>query len=134
MFNTAHHHRHEVAPSYPQTVTKHEHRAPTDQSVELLREMERAAETKLLASLQCVDVECSFRAMLFDVPENPFERRLRIQMSLGGKKHDFTVEIPEALTRDKTSLVAEVQQAIANRIAKECLINLPSQVQVALFG
>lgn len=32
-----------VAPAYPQTVTKHEHRAPTDESVKLLREMEDKA-------------------------------------------------------------------------------------------
>ena len=41
-------HRHENAPAYPQTV--HEHKAPTDESVRLLREMEESARDRVIAA------------------------------------------------------------------------------------
>jgi len=42
-----------VAPAYPQTV--HEHRAPTDDSVKLLREMEAAAQDSILSTYKFDD-------------------------------------------------------------------------------
>ena len=37
-------------PHYPQTINKHEHRAPTDDSVKLLREMEEKARDQVVES------------------------------------------------------------------------------------
>jgi hypothetical protein len=42
--------KHEVAPAYPQKVTVTENRAPTDDSVKLLREMEEKAKQQVIES------------------------------------------------------------------------------------
>ena len=44
-------HVHNKGPSFPSQINVHEHRAPTDQSVELLFEMEEAARKKFVGEL-----------------------------------------------------------------------------------
>ncbi|MEE8368605.1 MAG: hypothetical protein V3S30_09840, partial [Thermoanaerobaculia bacterium] len=58
LFKTTNHFSHTtVAPSYPQTI--HEHKAPTDDSVKLLREMEEAARKSVLEVYRFEDNDLS---------------------------------------------------------------------------
>lgn len=64
-----------------------EHRAPTDESVRLLREMEAEAERKLLSSVRVGDT--SFECVVHEYisPADGFSHTWRAIFSLGGKNH-----------------------------------------------
>lgn len=111
MFDT-----YQVGPSrvYHETNTRiTEHRAPTDESVRLLKELEREAQNKLVGIIRNKDNGIDFSAHVFDDCLNPFEHSIAISCSVNGKKIDFTMRLPCELKR------VELANAIVNEIGKE---------------
>jgi hypothetical protein len=72
--------------AYPSHVTVEEKRAPTDASVQLLRELEAAAHEKVLASFRLEDcpIDCVVHHMRCEQGD---EDRFIVQYRLGGKTH-----------------------------------------------
>ncbi len=97
-----------------------ERRAPTDESVRLLIEMERAAEDKVIFALQCNSTQFSFTAYIFEDHPN-FCRRMRVRFSLGDQQYDINVKIDHdaAKTRDEALLI--VRDLVAKEIANQIL-------------
>lgn len=106
----------------------HEHRAPTDQSVALLREMEREAESKLIAVVGVNTTQFSFATFVFDQPGNPFEIRLRIKFSLGEKPYDFDFPIPADCATSKYNLWQKIRERVAKEIADRILLGSFSEL------
>ncbi len=103
-----------------QTVT--EKRAPTDESVRLLGEMQKAAEDRLVCSISCQSTKFSFTSHIFEYPENMFERRMRVRFSLGESSHDFSVMLPRDTVNTREEYIAEIHKILVEKIAEKILI------------
>lgn len=108
-----HSHRHEV----------HEHRAPTDESVKLMSEMERAMLKRLLFSVRLNDcpVDCVVHALRdnFDL-----DTKWLIQYRVNGGQHRVDhvfVDKGEAPDRARERLVRELVDALGRDIAVRML-------------
>lgn len=96
----------------------HEHRAPTDASVKLLKEMEQAAKDKLVASF--VLDKNSLNGIVNIYQEVAYDRLvIEVTFDLNGKRINEVVYVH----RDETGMVEKVQTAVANRVAAEILYN-----------
>jgi len=85
-----------TSPAYPQTVTKHEHRAPTDESVKLLREMEEKAKEQVLESYR-FDADNDLANGYVVVSRSPQHLKLIITVifNLNGKEYTINEDIRE---------------------------------------
>jgi hypothetical protein len=104
-----------VAAAYPQTI--HEHRAPTDESVKILREMEEAARQSVLSTHRFNDNELKGIAVQFLMNPADFDSKLYIRFSLNGKEFQFTEILDRcnfAINREKavSALMKAVREAI----------------------
>jgi len=105
-------------------ITVNEHRAPTDDSVKLLSEMELAAENKLvcrgeirnntLAAQWNVVQECSSGAMDFKVI---------LRVKLNGTEHVLRFPVQYQYGHDTPAIVQEIRDKLANLITEQILIN-----------
>ncbi len=113
------------------TVT--EHRAPTDASVGLLREMEKAAEDKLVATLRCTATQFSFTAHVFD-DNAGFQRRMRVRFKLGDQPFDFSINVDRQTAQTKEDYIHHLRDALAKEIARLILLGSFTQlVQINQF-
>lgn len=110
------------APAYPQEV--HEHRAPTDQSVGLLREMEKTAEARVLSSHTLEDNRFHATWHIIRDWSVGFDVRVRCQLSLNGKDHTFEFTDDGARMRDKGAMAAEIHKRVVERIAAILTVDL----------
>ena len=96
----------------------HEHRAPTDASVKLLKEMEQAAKDKLVASF--ILDNNTFKGAV-NIYQEVLHDRLVIEVTfdLNGKRINEVIYTH----RDDVDLLETIKSAVANRIATELLIN-----------
>src|SRR6185436_18202387 len=98
----------------------HEHRAPTDQSVALLREMEKAARDRIIGTLELKATEFSCRAIFSEDHFSMKDRgTLRIQFTLGERLHDITVPVPANARRKELCLV--LRDTLAKEIATQAI-------------
>lgn len=83
-------------PAYPQNVTVTEKRAPTDESVRLLREMEAKAEAQVVAKLTLGGPDNTFHATVLVRQEfgRPMDR-VTVHYTLNGKKRSVDVVLDE---------------------------------------
>lgn len=120
MFNTYHTHR--TAAPYPQHVESHEHRAPTDESVRLLREMEQKAIDSVIHAIRCDANQFKFRATVME-NHRAFNKIARIQFSLNEQAIDFEVEFPRKISSIEETASA-LKKAITEKLAEVLVINL----------
>lgn len=97
----------------------HEHRAPTDQSVALLKEMEKAAAAKLISAVHVGDT--AFECIIHKFRDNLSDRTVVCAVfSLNGKKmkaeHSYRPQDPSDDVKAATGLRDEVAKIIATEM------------------
>lgn len=103
--------------SYVET-TVYEHRAPTDASVKLLKEMEQAAKDKLVASFT-LDGN-SLNGVVNIYQEMAYDKLIiEVTFDLNGKRINEIIHI----SKDETGIIEIVKNTVASRIATELLVN-----------
>ena len=110
-----------VAPAYPQTI--HEHRAPTDESVKILREMEEAARQSILDVYQFEDNGLSGITVLMK-PRSCFEddRVLYVRFTLNGQLIEFEEKIDcRTVMFDKQRAYELLMQGVRNAILQKLI-------------
>jgi len=113
MFNTYHTHQNSSV-SVEKTV--HEHRAPTDESVRLLREFEQAARDKILDSVRVTD--SLFDGLLhYQHDYLNLKKLFACVIKLNGKKITARFECDESLSREQ--IILGIRDAIAREIANQ---------------
>lgn len=97
----------------------HEYRAPTDESVKLLREMEAHAQSKIVEAIHVGDTtfESVIHIMKFMEDRSTIWKAI---FSLNGKK--MTAEYRYQDSIEKRDAIAELRDVIAKKIATEILI------------
>lgn len=101
------------------TVEKHEHRAPTDESVRLLSEMEKAAKDKII---EAIDVSDNQFSAVVHIMQDMLSRRTLAEcvFSMNGKKVTAKVSIPSSSSAKLGSdPKRELATAIRDEVAKE---------------
>lgn len=106
-------------------VTSHEHRAPTDESVRLLREMEEKSRDSVFATLRCQSTHFKVAAMAVEDQMN-FEVVIRANFMLGDKHHDVEARVPMSdfhVGNDaRTNFAKKVRDMLAEQIANQIVI------------
>lgn len=110
--------RTEYAP-YEKTVT--EHRAPTDKSVKLLREMEKAAEDKLISITRLDNNELKATWHVFD-DHLSWGMKAVCRFELNGKEHRIDLSLDRYLKSDEIG--RKVYKEVCDKIAELLTVDL----------
>jgi hypothetical protein len=104
-----------------QTTTVHEHRAPTDESVRLLRELESAADAKRIATMQMPGN--AFKGVV-EVWTNACDagRTARAVFDLNGKR--CTAEASASMWDDPGELIKALHEETSRVVARELLTEM----------
>lgn len=108
----------------PSRVDVHEHRAPTDDSVRLLREMEAKARDSVLATL--VSRDNTFEGTVFVTPDPAScEMVVRCLFTLNGARHETApVRVRDRLgPLDAGEWVRKLRDAIAAEVANKLVVD-----------
>lgn len=107
----------------PSRVDVHEHRAPTDESVRLLREMEAKMRDSVLATLTSRDN--TFEGIVFVTPDPmTCDRVVRCLFTLNGTRHETApVRVPYAYVLDAGEWVRKLRDAIAAEVANKLVVD-----------
>ena len=116
MFDTVHVNRHFSAATTTATVT--EKRAPTDESVRLLKEMEKAARDKVIASIELDSNLVKGRVFVMKEVLSG-KNNFAVLMDINGKRVEIRVSTNEYDSPD--AQLQEVYQEIGRRIAAEVM-------------
>ena len=108
----------------PQTVyqktTVHEHRAPTDESVALLKDMEEKARDKVIKSVAVENN--SFNCVFHSLKDVQSDRLIgRSIFMLNGERMTVEESVSPMDVKDKSELVLKLRDAMAKKIANEIL-------------
>lgn len=102
------------------TVTTHEHRAPTDESVRLLKELEAEAQKRIVESLRLTntEIDCVVHRM---VDNFAVQTKYAIHMKIGGKPVKVEVRLQPYDERD--AAMEKIFKAVSEAIAVVILEN-----------
>lgn len=110
------------------TVT--EKRAPTDESVKLLREMEQSARDSVTKALRLTNN--TFDGVLHVETDQMSDTiMMRVTFDLNGKRIEVDHSKPRGLKGrdDKMKLLSELHEKISNKVASEILVNLVADLE-----
>ena len=114
-------HKHEVAPAYAQHV--HEHRAPTDESVRLLADMEREARRRVVQAL--VPGDNQFSGVVAEIDRTYPGGGIFVAFTLNQREYQFHLDqIELAFVLDPRRGLNVLRQRLAETIADELLANV----------
>ena len=101
----------------------HEHRAPTDESVALLRDMEKKARREVLVAYVVQDNLLSGAVVQFVPNEFACDTEVHVTFTLNGKQYEFSNYITrmDETRLSKTELRAQLVYKLAETIAIELL-------------
>lgn len=110
---------------YAKTVTIHEHRAPTDDSLRLCQEMEEKVLQRILCRLQANDNALNFRAIVL-LPRIGINHEAVYSFILNGKEINgkIVVRMSDAMTLSKTEIARQIIEDASRHIAIEILQHL----------
>lgn len=95
-----------------------EKRAPTDESVRLLREMEKEALNKIIKNIDLSNNQLYARLLVFEDPLN-LNSKGKVLFSLNGKKHELNVEF--GFLESKEDMIKMCYDELAKYVAREIL-------------
>lgn len=101
----------------------HEHRAPTDESVKLLREMEAAADAKRIASFKLEGNSMTGAIEVWHEPHQGYSLFARAVFDVNGKRCTARAQIDEMKSDGfhKIELMQALHAEIAKAVASEVL-------------
>lgn len=115
LFVTNHHHT--AAPAYAQTV--HEHRAPTDDSVKLLREMEEASRQSIVGSALIEDNTLNGLVVVFNMEPVEWARLAYLRFKFNGKDIVIKKPLSKSFEWDKPAAVKLLAEAVRDQIMED---------------
>ena len=129
LFSTTYNH-HEVAPAYPQRVTVTENRAPTDESIKILRDIEERARGHVLQTFQVENHVVDGVVVVFQMSASDFQKKAYIRFRINGKDFSFAEVMPEgALALDRRQAIEMFFKAVREAIFKAILPPLAEEMQ-----
>jgi len=110
---------------YAKTVTVHEHKAPTDESIRLYQEIEQKAYDSILHRIQVNDNALNFGAIVH-MPRMTTNQEIAYVFTLNGREitGKITIRNHEAMSLDRDALVRKIVEDAGKHIAIEILQHL----------
>lgn len=98
-----------------------EKRAPTDESVKLLNEMQDKAVENLVKRFSTSNNTLQITGAVYD---NPFkgEKELHCKFVLNGQEHTFRVEVPSWECKNKYEMVEKLYKRVCEKLAVEIML------------
>jgi len=123
MFDSHHLHVRNVSESVTRRVEVTEHRAPTDESVKLLRDMEDRAQARIVATTRVQDmgIDCVIHKMR---EMHTGDTRYAVIYSLNGKKHRADHLSMDRGNEDRDESKRRVAQELVTALAEDIARNL----------
>lgn len=118
MFNKSYHTYVNKSYGGPSEIKVTEKRAPTDESVRLLNEMQKKAFDDIVECVQLTNNELTDATYWIYPDHYSFSQRARIRFKLNGKVKDFEFTLPHKLT-DKADFQKKIMESIYMEISKE---------------
>ena len=115
-FFDKHYHYTETAPAYPQTVNVTEKRAPTDESVKILRDMEERARQHVLQTFHVENSVVDGIVVVFQLSPSDFSRYAYIRFSINGKEHHLRERLDDRLEFNEQQAVETFARAVRDSI------------------
>jgi hypothetical protein len=117
----------------PYEKTVHEHRAPTDESIRLYKEMKEKAEQSVLDSFELENNLVNARVVVCKSAEY-FNQKLQVHYKTMINGHEFTgvVKVEDTLSRD--AMVEKIVSELSKHIAIEILTNMPNNEMAILMS
>lgn len=115
MFDTHHHGQRSIHSTSHTKIT--EKRAPTDESIKLLSEMERAAEKKLISITRLDNNTFKATWHLFD-DFMADSLRAKVRFELNGQRHELEVPIERHLRFKPDDIAKTIYESILSELAK----------------
>lgn len=103
-----------------ESVTVHEHRAPTDESIKLLNELSDKTLKNIIHSFSTSNNTLQTSWAVY-VDQLQHKRIALCKFVLNGKEHGFQVDIPEWEVQSKEELVMRLYSKVTERLAEEML-------------
>ena len=97
-----------------------EKRAPTDESIRLLREMEKEALNKIIKNIDLSNNQFSARLLVFEDPLN-LNSKGKVLFSLNGKKHELNMTFK--FLESKEDMINMCYDELAKYVAREIMIS-----------
>jgi hypothetical protein len=116
VFDTIVHKRTEYVP-YVKSVNVTEHKAPTDESLKLLKEMEEAVINKIIASANITDNNIKFSCVLIENPLN-MGYRLVCSFPVNGTEYKIDRNLSHVAFKSKSEIVNLVYNTILEEMSK----------------
>lgn len=124
MFNTTHIHTSPRSIHISQHSEVTEHRAPTDESVRLLREMEDAARKKVIDAIPLGNTDLDMK-LLVEEDHSAMDVKFTLLMKINGQRRQCPLALPEASRwMSKDERIAEIKKAAADALAVVFLTEL----------
>lgn len=111
----------DVTSTHTSNSTVHEHRAPTDESVRLLREMEAAARESVLASFKTEGDNTITGTWVVWHDHSTWTDYVRCNYRINGVERSYQTEVPDKLAanRDWPGIVRHTMEGLIGSIARE---------------
>jgi len=119
-----HKHTTEAVP-YAKEVTINEHRAPTDDSIKILREMEAKAEQRAIKKIRIDNNELS-GALLVSHSFDDFTHWLKYRFKINGKEFEGKFEVDPDVTPGEA--IELVYKGLGSSIAEELMVKEYGQI------
>lgn len=119
------------APRYPQTI--HEHRAPTDESVRILMELEKAAERRVIERGKTDSADLDVRWSLLANPHGDSLADLHMLLTLNGKEHRWSETLCLSRWTDPRERGKLILDSVSKFIANHVLCELFSSKNRIIF-
>jgi hypothetical protein len=116
MFDTYNNKRTEYVP-YAKSVKVTEHKAPTDESMRLLKEMEEEAISSVVASVKVDDNKVNFNCTLFSTPIN-LGYHIVCQVSINGEMHKIDRKVSHVFYKNKREIVDYIHKIVLEEVSK----------------
>lgn len=122
-----------LSPQKTEYITKevHEYRAPTDESVKLLREMEQKAKNEVVKSIQLESNYLKANVYLFLDPMS-FNNMFRVVFDING--HSYVSDIAIPTNAPTEAIVQKLHRGISDVIAQKILEDVSLTVSKLMRG
>lgn len=120
MFNTT---RVYNTTNHPRTLEVKEHRAPTDESARLLKELEQEAMNKIVAMGKVEDNKFNTKWYILQCNAD-FEQTCKCIFTLNGKEYDLEFRLPHDRYQDSSNIIPQIRERIIEKLGQILLEDL----------
>ena len=119
MFNTT---RIYNTTNHPETIDVIEHRAPTDESIKILREMEKEVLDNIISMGKIEDNMFNIKWYIYP-DKHSWDERCLCVFKLNGKEYDFEFLLPSKYT-ERSQIIPEIRSRVLEKLTGVLMIDL----------